>query len=102
MQEGLRLSEDVDLIDAIYAGTNEMLAIIHTNIGNYSEAGKYLDKSLQVSHGIKDTFNMGSEYVGKSRLMLRLKDELKAQKYIDSALYIMKMLNIASLVIIMQ
>ena len=90
LQEGLRLSEDVDLIDAIYAGTNEMLAIIHTNIGNYSEAGKYLDKSLQVSHGIKDTFNMGSEYVGKSRLMLRLKDELKAQKYIDSALYIMK------------
>ena len=27
LQEGLRLSEDVDLIDAIYAGTNEMLAL---------------------------------------------------------------------------
>ena len=56
-----------------------MLGIIHTNIGNYTEAEKYIDKSLQVSHRLKDTFNMGSEYVAKSSLMIKLKDEVKAQ-----------------------
>lgn len=90
LQEGLHLSEDLNLIDAIYAGTNEMLASIHLNIGNYTEAEKYLDKSLLVSRGIKDTFNMGSEYVAKSKLMIRLKEERRAKIYIDSALYIMK------------
>ena len=90
LQEGLRLSEELDLIDAGYARNNEMLGIIHTNIGNYAEAEKYIDKSLQVSHKLKDTFNMGSEYLAKSSLMIKLKDQLRAQHYIDSALYIME------------
>jgi len=90
LQESLRLSEELNSIDAGYARNNEMLSIIHTNIGNYTEAEKYIDKSLQVSHRLKDTLNMGSEYVAKSSLMIKLKDELRAQIYIDSALYIMK------------
>ncbi|MBK9105681.1 MAG: response regulator [Saprospiraceae bacterium] len=90
LQESLRLAEDLNLIDASYARNNEMLAIIHTNIGNYTEAEKYIDKSLQLSHRLKDTFNLGSEYVAKSSLMIERKDEIKAQIYIDSALYIMK------------
>jgi tetratricopeptide (TPR) repeat protein len=60
------------------------------SIGNYKEAEKYIDKSLQVAHTLKDTFQLGSTYLGKSNLMLKLKDEAKAQRYIDSAMYVMK------------
>lgn len=89
-QESLRLSEESKLYDNFYSQTNEMLAAIHTQIGNYKEAEKYIDKSLQLAHSRKDTFQMGSSYLGKSHLMLKLKDEEKAQRYIDSAMYVMK------------
>ncbi len=90
LQESQRLSDDLNLIDASYARNHEMIGVIHINIGNYTEAKKYIDKSLQLSHKLKDTFNMGSEYIAMSSLMIKLKDEIKAQNYIDSALYIMK------------
>jgi signal transduction histidine kinase/CheY-like chemotaxis protein len=88
--ESLRISEELKLIDNSYARTNERLAGIHTQIGNYKEAEKYIDKSLQVAHSLKDTFQLGSSYLGKSNLMLKLKDEAKAQLFIDSAMYVMK------------
>jgi len=88
--ESLRISEELQLIDISYARTTEKLGGIHTQIGNYKEAEKYIDKSLQVAHSLKDTFQLGSIYVGKSNLMIKLKDEVKAQRYIDSALHVMK------------
>ena len=77
-------------MDLSYARNNNGLADIHTQIGNYKEAEKYIDKSLQVAHSLKDTFQLGSSYLGKSNLMLKLKDEAKAQLFIDSAMYVMK------------
>ncbi|MBK8786364.1 MAG: response regulator [Chitinophagaceae bacterium] len=88
--ETQRLSEELKLIDYTYGRSNEELAGIHAQIGNYKEAEKYIDKSLQVAHSRKDTFSLGSSYLGKSNLMLKLKDEAKAQRYIDSAMYVMK------------
>jgi len=88
--ESKRLSEKLKLIDFSYARNNQELANIHTQIGNYEEAEKYIDKSIEVSHSRKDTFQLGSSYLGKSNLMLKLKDEAKAQRYIDSAMYVMK------------
>ena len=88
--ESQRLSEELKLMDFSYARNNEQLAGIHTQIGNYKEAEKYIDKSLQIAHSLKDTFQLGSSYLGKSNLMLKLKDEAKAQLFIDSAMYVMK------------
>ncbi|MGC4100377.1 ATP-binding protein [Ferruginibacter sp.] len=88
--ESLRLSEQSKLIDISYARTTERLGGIHTEIGNYKEAEKYINKSLEVAHAQKDTFQLGSSYLSKSNLMIRSKDEVKAQRYIDSALYVMK------------
>ncbi len=88
--ESQRLSEELKLMDVSYARNSEGLAGIHTQIGNYKEAQKYIDKSLQIAHSLKDTFQLGSSYLGKSNLMLKLKDETKAQLFIDSAMYIMK------------
>lgn len=88
--ESQRLSEELKLMDFSYARNNEVLAGIHTRIGNYKEAEKYINKSLKVAHSLKDTFQLGSSYLGKSNLMLKLKDEAKAQLFIDSALYVMK------------
>ena len=88
--ESQRLSEKLKLIDITFSRNNETIAGIHTQIGNYKEAEKYIDKSLQVAHSLKDTFQLGSSYLGKSNLMLKLKDEAKAQLFIDSAMYVMK------------
>ena len=77
-------------MDISYARNNEAIALIHIQIGNYKEAEKYIDKSLQIAHFLKDTFQLGSSYLGKSNLMLKLKDEAKAQFFIDSAMYVMK------------
>ncbi len=88
--ETQRLSEELKLTDYTYGRSNEGLSAIHTQIGNYKEAEKYIDKSLQIAHSRKDTFSLGSSYLGKSNLMLKLKDEAKAQRYIDSAMYVMK------------
>jgi signal transduction histidine kinase/ActR/RegA family two-component response regulator len=88
--ESQRLSEDLKLKDLSYVRINAALSGIHNQIGNYKEAEKYIDKSLQVAHSLKDTFALGSSYLGKSHLMLKLKDEAKAQLFIDSAMYVMK------------
>lgn len=88
--ESLRISEELQLIDISYARTTERLGAIHTQIGNYKEAEKYINKSLEIAYKQKDTFQLGSTYLGKSNLMIKLKDEVKAQRYIDSALYVMK------------
>jgi signal transduction histidine kinase/CheY-like chemotaxis protein len=88
--ETKRISEELKLTDNTYSRNNETLANIHTQIGNYKEAEKYINKSLQVAHSLKDTGQLGSSYLGKSNLMLKLKDEAKAQLFIDSALYVMK------------
>ncbi|MBK7307353.1 MAG: hypothetical protein IPI88_10150 [Chitinophagaceae bacterium] len=88
--ETQRLSEELKLIDYTYGRSNEELAGIHAQIGNYKEAEKYIDKSIAVAHSRKDTFSLGSSYLGKSQLMIKLKDEAKAQRYIDSAMYVMK------------
>ena len=88
--ESHRLSEELKLMDISYARNNEAIALIHIQIGNYKEAEKYIDKSLQIAHFLKDTFQLGSSYLGKSNLMLKLKDEAKAQFFIDSAMYVMK------------
>jgi signal transduction histidine kinase/ActR/RegA family two-component response regulator len=95
-QKSLRLSEDLDLIDGFYSSINQKLAVIHSNIGNYREAEKYLDKSLVVSHTLEDTFNLGSTYFEMANLQLKLKDEIQAQRYIDSAIYIMKTIQCES------
>ncbi|MBS1731334.1 MAG: response regulator [Bacteroidetes bacterium] len=88
--ESLRISEELHLIDISYAKTAEILGGIHTQLGNYKEAEKYLDISLEVAHALKDTLDLGSSYLSKSNLMIRLKDEVQAQRFIDSALYVMK------------
>jgi signal transduction histidine kinase/ActR/RegA family two-component response regulator len=88
--ETKRLSEEMKLIDYTYSRNNEVLANIHTQIGNYKEAEKYIDKSIELGHSRKDTLQLGSSYLGKSNLMLKLKDEAKAQLFIDSAMYVMK------------
>ncbi|MBL7701300.1 MAG: hypothetical protein JNM14_03565 [Ferruginibacter sp.] len=89
-QETRHLSEELKLTDYTYGRINEGLSAIHTQIGNYKEAEKYIDISLRLAHARKDTLSLGSSYLGKSNLMLKLKDEAKAQRYIDSAMYVMK------------
>ncbi len=88
--ESQRLSEELKLKDFSYVRNSAVLSGIHTQIGNYKEAEKYIDKSLQLAHALKDTYALGSSYLGKSHLMLKLKNEAKAQLIIDSALYVMK------------
>ncbi|MBK8610025.1 MAG: tetratricopeptide repeat protein [Chitinophagaceae bacterium] len=89
--ESQRLSEELKLMDISYARNNEAIAGIHTQIGNYKEAEKYIDKSLQVAHSLKDTLQLGSSYLGKSNLMLKLKKmKQKPNFFIDSAMYVMK------------
>ena len=53
--ESHRLSEELKLMDISYARNNEAIALIHIQIGNYKEAEKYIDKSLQIAHFLKDT-----------------------------------------------
>ena len=88
--ESLRISEELQSTDGPYARVNELLGDIHTQIGNDKEAAKYIDKSLQMAYNQKDTAQLGSAFLVKSRSMLNLKDEVGAQRYIDSALYVMK------------
>lgn len=88
--ESKRISEKFKSTDITYAQNNEAIAGIHLQIGNYKEAEKYIDKSLQLAHSLKNTYQLGSSYLGKSSLMLKLKDEAKAQIFIDSAMYVMK------------
>jgi hypothetical protein len=88
--ESQRLSEELKLMDFTYVQNNASLSFIHTQIGNFREAEKYIDKGLQLAHALKDTFAQGNSYLGKSHLMLKLKDEAKAQLFIDSAMYVMK------------
>ena len=90
VREGLRISEELHSFNEVFARSNELLGIIHTNIGNYKEAEKYFDKSIQVSNQLKDTLSLGSTYIELSKLMIKLKEGVKAQHYIDSAIYIMK------------
>lgn len=90
IRESQRLSEKLQLIDASYARNNEMLSVIHTNIGNYKESEKYVVKSLALSHQLRDTLSIGSSYITMSRLKLKSKDEVQAKIYIDSAMYFMK------------
>jgi signal transduction histidine kinase/ActR/RegA family two-component response regulator len=88
--ESLRLSEELKLIDFQYAGNNQLLSIIHSDIGNYKESEIYGQKGLNVSRIIKDTMGIGSSYIGMASLMLKSKNETKAKHYIDSAIYIMR------------
>ncbi len=88
--ESLRISEELQSTDGPYARVNELLGDIHTQIGNDKEAAKYIDKSLQIAYNQKDTAQLGSAFLVKSMSMLNLKDEVGAQRYIDSALYVMK------------
>jgi len=90
IRESQRLSEKLQLSDAYYAHNNELLSVIHTNIGNYKESEKYVVKSLALSHQLRDTLNIGSSYITMSRLKLKSKDEVQAKIYIDSAMYFMK------------
>ncbi len=88
--ESLHISEELQSTDGPYARVNELLGDILTQIGNDKEAAKYIDKSLQIAYRQKDTAQLGSAFLVKSRSMLNLKDEVGAQRYIDSALYVMK------------
>lgn len=47
--ESLRMSEDLELFDARYAGDNQLLAIVHLNIRNYKDAEMYGQKSLSIA-----------------------------------------------------
>jgi signal transduction histidine kinase/ActR/RegA family two-component response regulator len=88
--ESLRISENKNLMDSLYlTGTLEM-GTIHTTIANYKEAEKYLTISLQVAHKLKDPQYIGVAYMLTSELKLKQKNEVEAQMYIDSAMYIMK------------
>ncbi len=90
LQESQHLSEDLNLTDATHAQNNASLSLIHLNIGNYKEAEKYIGKSLQVGHQIKDTLSLGNSYLTMAQLQLKIEDKVKAQRYIDSAMYVMK------------
>jgi signal transduction histidine kinase/ActR/RegA family two-component response regulator len=88
--ESLRIKEEHKTTGVSFAKINEQLGAIHAQIGNYKEAEKYINKSLEFAHAQKDTLQLGSTYLVKSKLMIILKDEVKAQRYIDSAMYVMK------------
>ena len=88
--ESLRLSEELALYDAQYAGSNQLLTIIHRNIGNYKDAEIYGRKSLSVATKVKDTISIGGSYMLMAKLMVILKNEKEAQHYIDSAIYVMR------------
>ncbi len=90
LRESQRLSEKLKLYDGPYIRTNESLSAIHTNIGNFKESEKYIVKGLALAHQLKDTFYIGSSYIGVSRLKLKSKDEVQAKVYIDSAMHFMK------------
>ncbi len=89
-RESLRLSEKLHLSDGTYTRNNASLSAIHTNIGNYKESEKYVVKSITLAHQQKDTLNIGSSYITMSKLQLKLKDEVQAKIYVDSAMYFMK------------
>ena len=88
--ESLRISEELKLNDFNYIQGNQILGVIHSEIGNYEEAEMYSRKSLSVARMIKDTNDMGSAYIALAGTMLKAKDEFKAKHYIDSAIYIMR------------
>ena len=88
--ENLRLSEELDIMDVNYAQNNQLLTIIHSDIGNYKEAEMYGQKSLSVARIIKDTSSIGSAYIALASVMLKAQDEKEAKHYIDSAIYIMR------------
>lgn len=88
--ESLRLCENNNQIDSLYLWCNLELAIIHTNIGNYKESERYLNVGLQLAHKLKDPEDIGASYTFMSELKLKQRDKILAQRYIDSAMYIMK------------
>jgi len=88
--ESLRLSEEMNLFDLVYASNNSIISIIYTNIGKNKEAEVFSMECLRVSRMLKDTTYIGSTYTDIARLKLKLKDEIQAQLYIDSAIYIMR------------
>jgi len=88
--ESLRMSEDLELFDARYAGDNQLLAIVHLNIRNYKDAEMYGQKSLSIATKVKDTISIGGSYMLMAKLMVKLKDEKKAQHFVDSAIYVMR------------
>ncbi|MBK8701930.1 MAG: response regulator [Saprospiraceae bacterium] len=88
--ESMKLSEQIKLIDLPYARICADVGGIHLLIENYGEAEKYLSRSVEISHQLKDTYNLGSTFLTVSQLQIKFKDDRKAQLYIDSALYIMK------------
>jgi signal transduction histidine kinase/CheY-like chemotaxis protein len=88
--ESLRLSENKNLMDTIYLWGTLEIGTIHTTIANYKEAEKYLGISLQLAHKLKDPQYIGVAYMLTSELKLKQKNEVEAQLYIDSAMYIMK------------
>jgi len=88
--ESLRLSENKNLMDSLYLWGTIEIGIIHTTIANYKEAEKYLAISLKLAHTLKDPEYIGAAYMFTSELKLKQKNEVEAQRYIDSAMYIMK------------
>ena len=88
--ESQGLCENLGLIDMAYAQNNQLLTIIHSDIGNYQEAERYGHKSLSVARMIKDTSSIGSAYIALASVMLKAQDEIRAKHYIDSAIYIMR------------
>lgn len=90
LRESQHISEKLKLLDASYTRYYEQLSVLHTNIGNYKEAEKYVVKSLELAHLQNDTLLLGSSYITMSSLKLKSKDEVQARIYVDSAMYFMK------------
>jgi tetratricopeptide (TPR) repeat protein len=72
--ESIRISEELQLKDFYYARTNERLGFIHVSIGNYKEAEKYIDKSLQAcSYAKRHVPDWAAHTLGKSTFNAEIK-----------------------------
>jgi len=84
----IELAENQNDQEKLWRGLSG-LGSIHSDIGNYGEADKYIKRSLDAAKTINDSIGIGVGYMLLSRLNLYKKNSELALKNIDSAILIL-------------
>ncbi|MEZ4856084.1 MAG: ATP-binding protein [Gelidibacter sp.] len=73
-----------------YIEVLQRLGRMHNDIGNYNEAEKYQLKALKRAKELDDLNYIGGSYINLTNIYINKKEKNNAQKFLDSAIYIMR------------
>ncbi|RSK38669.1 tetratricopeptide repeat-containing hybrid sensor histidine kinase/response regulator [Mangrovimonas spongiae] len=89
-QKIIQLSKELGLYDDKYFLALVNSGHIHNEIGNYPEAENYFLDALKLSRTMDNLNYIGQNYMGLANLYVNKKQQILAETYLDSAIYIMR------------